>query len=317
MACSSPLKGWYSRFRTPNGKRAVTFNRSDAFVDQPVTVPCGQCIKCRLDKVQAWATRLEAERQFHEASRFLTVTYDDDHLPEGATLSPSDLTLFLRRLRRWAKAELRRKLRFYAGAEYGDDPMVPLLGFDLGRPHYHLIAYGIAFPDEKVAEKSRTGEDQFSSEILDRLWGKGRARIGLVTRESCSYVAGYAVKKITGDKSEDRYKQYDPRTGLVYPVEPEFSRMSRRPGIGRLFAEKYRGDVYPADHVVQRGKTRKVPRYFDKVVAEAEPQLIQAVKAKRVASMLERAYDNTLERLEVKAEVAWRKSRMFKRDGAG
>lgn len=266
--------------------------------------------------MQDWATRLEAERAFHAASRFITVTYADEHLPEGFTLVPADLTLFIRRLRRWAKKNLSAKIRFLGGGEYGESPMVPVEGFHLGRPHYHLIVYGLAFPDERTAERSRTGEEQFSSEILTEIWGKGRCRIGMVTRESCGYVAGYATKKITGDRAESHYQQFDPRTGVVYQVEPEFIRCSNRPGIGRGFVEKFESDVYPADHVVQRGKPRKVPRYFDKVLEGVKPELLESIKRKRVAEALKRAHDNTPERLAVKAEITYCKTRMFRRDGA-
>lgn len=316
MACYSPLSGWLSMHLTASGKRPFTTNRSQALVDQPMQVPCGQCIGCRVEKAQSWATRLEAERHFHLHSRFLTVTYDDDHLPEGYTLVPDDLRWFIRRLRRWAKANLGVRIRFFGVGEYGELAMVPVVGFSLGRPHYHVIAFGLYFFDEKKAESSRSGEDQFYSETLDRLWGKGRARIGMVTRESAGYVAGYAVKKMTGNKAEDHYKQLDIRSGVVYTVEPEFVRMSNRPGIGRRFVEKFKTDVFPADHVVQGGKPRKVPRYFDKVLDATEPDLMKAIKAERVARSLEKADDNTPDRLQVKAEVAWRKSRLFKRDGA-
>lgn len=314
MACHFPIKGWLSRHKTESGKRPFTTDRAQALVDMPMEVPCGQCIGCRIGKAQDWATRLEAERLFHHASRFLTLTYDDANLPEGCTLVPHHVKRFIERLRHWADVHTGHFLRFYCGAEYGDTPMVSVSGFNLGRPHYHIIVYGLAFPDEKSAEKSRTGEDQFSSETLDRLWGKGRCRIGLVTRESCGYVAGYAIKKMNGDRAEGHYRQLDMRTGVVYQVEPEFVRCSNRPGIGRGFVEKFETDVYPADHVVQRGKPRKVPRYFDKVLGTVKPELLEEIKERRRKVALSRADDNTPERREVKAEIAFRKSRMFKRD---
>lgn len=317
MACHFPINGWASAQRTQSGKRAFTTHRASALVDQPMTIPCGQCIGCRVDKAQDWATRLEAERQFHFSSRFLTLTYSDDLLPEGCTLVPEDMRLFVKRLRHWAKSNLDgSRIRFFGAGEYGDSPMVAIDDFPLGRPHYHLIVYGLAFPDERQAEKSASGETQYSSRILDELWGKGRTRIGMVTRDSCSYVAGYAVKKMTGDIAVSHYQQFDVRTGVVYPVEPEFVRMSRRPGIGRGFVEEFETDVYPADHVVQGGKPRKVPRYFDKVLEQSKPEALKSVKRKRVARAMTRASDNTLERRETKAECAWHKSRRFKRDGA-
>lgn len=317
MACHFPIKGWLSRHKTESGKRPFTTVRDQALVDQPMEVPCGQCIGCRIGKAQDWATRLEAERYFHESSRFLTLTYDDRHMPEGCTLVPLDAKRFIERLRYWSYGHTGLPIRYFTGAEYGDSPMVPGSGFELGRPHYHIIGYSLAFPDEKAAEKSRTGEDQFSSEILDKLWGKGRCRVGMVTRESCGYVAGYAVKKMNGDRAESHYRQLDLRTGVVYPVHPEFVRCSNRPGIGRGFVEKFETDVYPADHVVQAGKVRHVPRYFDKVLEAVKPELLESVKEQRRKVAEARSDDNTPERRLVKAEVAFLKSRMFKRDGAG
>lgn len=135
----------------------------------------------------------------HEASCFVTLTYNDESLPPGGTLLPSDPQKFLKRIR---KAVAPHKLRYYLVGEYGDRTF---------RPHYHLCLYGLSVDDYQI--------------IADA-WSIGGAPIGHVvvgslTFESAAYVAGYVTKKMT---SHD-----DPRLGGRHP---EYARMSLNPGIG-------------------------------------------------------------------------------------
>lgn len=135
----------------------------------------------------------------HEASCFVTLTYNEESLPPGGTLCPSDAQKFLKRLR---KAIHPHKIRYYLVGEYGDRTF---------RPHYHLCLYGLS-PDDY--------------QIVADAWSIGGVPIGHVvvgslTFESAAYVAGYVTKKMT---SRD-----DPRLG---GREPEFARMSLNPGIG-------------------------------------------------------------------------------------
>ena len=78
MPCYHPLQGW----RKQGG--GITFNLRDGFVDRPVTVSCGQCIGCRLERSRQWAIRCMHEASLHESNCFVTLTYSDDgikHLP--------------------------------------------------------------------------------------------------------------------------------------------------------------------------------------------------------------------------------------------
>jgi len=146
---------------------------------------------------------------------FLTLTYDDKNLPRDskgqATLDPEDLKLFLHRFR---KRILPRKLRFYAVGEYGGQSL---------RPHYHLIAYG--WPGCQRGQTTKTYNDDqpccSSCQMLVETWGKGQVFQGTFTEQSAAYVAAYSCKKITGSMQ-----------GLYNGREPEFSRMSLKPGIG-------------------------------------------------------------------------------------
>ena len=71
--------------------------------------------------------------------------------------------------------------------------------------------------------------------------------------------------------------------------------MSRNPGIGGGWIDKYRCEVYPSDSVVVRGGLMKPPRYYDNRVCQVEPLLMDGVKAKRFASRVRE--NETVERL--------------------
>ena len=96
MACTRPL----NCFKTPPGR--VVFSPTAG--DVPFQVPCGKCIGCRLEHSRSWAVRCVHEAYMYENNCFVTLTYDDEHLPltgDGlATLQRNDLTLFLKRLRK-------------------------------------------------------------------------------------------------------------------------------------------------------------------------------------------------------------------------
>ena len=83
MPCYHPLQGWRSRFNfnPKTGRHGITFNLNEAFVEFPVTVPCGQCIGCRLERSKMWAVRCMHESQLHDKNCFLTLTYNDENLP--------------------------------------------------------------------------------------------------------------------------------------------------------------------------------------------------------------------------------------------
>lgn len=41
---------------------------------------------CRINKTQAWVLRLELEKSNCDKSAFVTLTYDDEHLPGDCSL---------------------------------------------------------------------------------------------------------------------------------------------------------------------------------------------------------------------------------------
>lgn len=177
-----------------------------------VSYPCGQCIACRLNKVRDWTIRLMHEARFHDDSVFLTLTYDDKHLPENGSLNKQDMQNFMKRLRNHCS-----NVRFFGCGEYGER---------YSRPHYHLIIFGLSMKDPifkgKVYDRKSKGYY-----LLSPLWKNGNMYIGDVTYSSCRYVASYVNKKQLGKKGTEFYEKNK--------LLPEFTLMSRRPGIGTAF----------------------------------------------------------------------------------
>lgn len=289
MPCFHPVQAWKP---LPGSSRKKLFFRQAPGSGEAISVPCGQCIGCRMSKAQEWQTRLHHEAMQHETSSFLTLTYSDEYLPPGGTLCVRDLQLFMKRLR---KAVAPHRLRFFACGEYGDRTF---------RPHYHVILFGYDFPDRLLMGKSPAGFPLFVSPLLSSAWSMGKADIGAFSRDSAGYVARYCLKKVNGERAEQHYRRVDPATGEVYQLRPEFITMSSRPGIGAEWFRQFACDAFPSDFVVIDGERRPVPRYYLRKVAEEEATQI---KAKRVERAEKHADNNTPERLAVREEVLQRR----------
>lgn len=210
------------------------------------------------------------EASLHDENCFVTLTYSDANLPEFGSLDRRAWPLFMKRLR---KEFGDQRIRYYHCGEYGDR---------YSRPHYHGCLFGCDFRD-KVHVATRDGVEAYASRTLDRLWPFGVTEVGAFSFQAAAYVARYVMKKRIGDESSDqaaRYSVVDRDTGeVVARREEEYSTMSRRPGIGREWYERYKDDVYPRDGVVVEGKLVRPPRYYDGLYELEGP--MAAIKARR------------------------------------
>lgn len=174
---------------------------------------CGQCFPCRVKRRRIWVHRILLEGMLYPNNSFVTLTYADEKLPDGMSLRLYDLQLFLKRLRSRLSPD---KVRYFAVGEYGEQE---------GRPHYHLALFnyvGCVFGDYFVYSGQRKRECMcLSCSFIRHVWSNGRIHQGVIERKSAQYIAGYTVKGMT--------RHDDERLG---GKEPEFARMSLRPGIG-------------------------------------------------------------------------------------
>lgn len=226
----------------------------------------------------------------HESNIFVTLTYDNDHLPADRSLVYRDYQLFMKKLKKKFGG---KQIRFYMAGEYGEQ---------FGRPHYHACFFGFDLPD-KVLWKMERENPLYTSEILTKVWGKGFTSIGGVTFQSAAYVARYIMKKVTGDLAADHYEWMDPETGEFHQRRPEFTNMSRRPGVGSGWFQKFQKDVFPDDFVVVNGKKVTPPRFYTNQYEVLYPEEVAAIKRRRKKRAAKRSADNTPARLRVREKV--------------
>lgn len=299
MPCTRPFKAYKSLERGDNGKYGITFNPQKALIEGSyITVPCGTCPGCYIDRSREWAMRCYHEAQMHSANSFITLTYADEHLPPDYGVHVRIWQLFMYRLR---KSILPIKVRFFACGEYGEQS---------NRPHYHALIFGYQFPDLIVYQIKR-GNKIYTSKSLDKVWPYGLATIGNVNYQTAAYVSRYVMKKINGDAAKDHYLRVHPVTGEVHTVRREFCVQSRRPGIGSTWFEKYKNDAFPSDFLIVDGKKHTVPKYYTMKLLEEE---LQKIKRSRKQNSRKHRDNHTPERLAVREEVLISKLKLLKRE---
>lgn len=255
-----------------------------------VILPCGQCLECRCQHAQEWANRIMLESKYHEKSYFVTLTYDDEHIPcaksesgdEVFTLDPKDLQDFIKRLRRSQDYHKENKIRYYAVGEYGSQ---------FHRPHYHAIIFGLLLDDIEEIGKSKLGRVLHDSKVIRRIWNRGLTEVDEMTWETAAYCARYTTKKL-GKAETDFYE----KNGLV----PEFSRMSLKPAIGWQYFDDHKEQIYEFDEIylsAKGGITVKPPHYYDKKYDDIYPAGMMAVKANR-ADVAEKALVARMDRFD-------------------
>ncbi len=281
MVCFSPLKA----YRAHGG--GIAFSSKKGFSDRPFELACGQCQGCRLERSRQWALRCVHEAQMHERNCFLTLTYDQVHLPVDGSLHVEDWQKFAKRLRKRCGP-----FRYFHCGEYGELN---------SRPHYHACVFGMDFGRDRVPVKRERGKTLYTSEVLSETWGLGFATVGSLTWQSAAYVARYVMKKATGPLADMKYTGVDEETGEMVSVKPEYVTMSRRPGVGSKWFEQFASDVYPSDEVVHEGKRYRPPRFYDSKLPREE---LEVLKRRRRSSVARFAKDLTPERLRVREKVA-------------
>lgn len=308
MPCFNPIQGYRARHVNESGKRGIVFNAKDGFIDMPVKVPCGRCRGCRLEYSRQWAIRCVHEAQVHDDNSFITLTYNNDNLPENRSIDKRELQRFFKRLRKEIG-----EFRYFACGEYGEMQ---------NRPHYHAIIFGYEFPDKLVWSESN-GNVLYRSAQLEKVWNKGYCLIGDVTFESAAYVARYVMKKHKPDKrktDEENKKPYqivDRETGEYYEVQPEFCLMSKgtkknqKGGIGKQWYDMYKGDT-TKDFITINGKKVSVPRYYDRLLDKENPKELLRRKGNRIKNF--DAENNTQERLIVREKCQIAKTQLLKRN---
>lgn len=299
MPCYTPLSPW----QMLDGSGLVWNEAKTKGNARAIQIPCGQCIGCRLERSRQWAVRCIHEASLYENNCFITLTYDNEHLPKGGTLVKKHYQDFMKRLRYHYGAA---RLRYYMCGEYGTQTW---------RPHYHALLFNHEWEDKKHHTNTAQGHKTWTSRRLDEIWGMGQCITAALTFESAAYTSRYITTKITGDLAETHYKRYWP-DGTPYWLEPEYNEMSRDGGIGKEWLEKYNTDVYNHDTVIINGRKTRPVKYYDNLYKTINPQRMEDIKMAREIRAYEGRDDNTPERLKVKEEVTRAAIRQLTRNKA-
>lgn len=307
MSCYKPLIRLYNpdnreqsgrvyslaRFSQLNGKQ---LKYEDLMYNPKVMlIPCGQCIGCRIRQREDWTTRIELEAKDYPKDEvwFITLTYDEDHVP-GMILKTGeimrkvqytwkpgekrpesvqillyeDIQKFLKRLRK----AYRGKLRYFVAGEYGEQT---------ARPHYHMILYGWKPTDlENLYKIHHNG--YYNSKWLANLWGMGQIQIAQAVPETYRYVAGYVTKKmyeIDGKKANQYYE-----LGQTKP----FACMSLKPGLGDHYYQEHKAEIWKQGYIqCTNGKRAQIPMYYEKQMEAENPERLWRIKQNRQKNAME------------------------------
>lgn len=215
-----------------------------------IPVPCGKCPNCTARKISNWSFRLLQEDKQAISAWFVTLTYDNHHVPitknNYMTVRKKDVQDFLKRLRYYSPKNI--KIKYYAAAEYGSDTR---------RPHYHLILFN--------AQPAH----------IDLAWTMGTTYYGTVAAASVGYTLKYISKK--------GYSKRHARDDRL----PEFALMSKKLGANYLSEEMiswHESDMNNRMYCnIEGGKKISMPRYYkDKIYTKEQRQHIGAYQASRI-----------------------------------
>lgn len=220
-------------------------------IDFPI--PCGKCIPCQKKRRADWSFRLEQEYLNSNSALFITLTYDDLHLPfvtskgritKKPTLNKKHLQNYIKRLRnehsKFIKQQSKdlkvkltsRPLRYYSVGEYGSKTQ---------RPHYHILLFNM---------------DIANLTPIKTKWNSGFTDIGTVTNKAINYVTKYMFKPFD-TKNDQREKPFSNmskgRKNTPYGI------------IGHSYLDKYSKHHYTTEDLtvrLQNGNCQRLPKAF-------------------------------------------------------
>lgn len=176
---------------------------------------CGACPECLRKRSNIWALRAVYEAKEHIHNCMITLTYDNfeydeygrvvGELPVNRDLKVNqrDIQLFIKRLRKWYSSFCDEKIKYIACSEYGSRTH---------RAHYHVILFGVKFPDIHFYKKSKRGNVIYMSNILTRLWSHGICTVDSIRVHSA--IARYCTKYCAKSRSDNTFMLCSQKIGF-------------------------------------------------------------------------------------------------------
>ncbi len=224
-------------------------------------VSCKQCTGCRQEYSRQWALRNMHEASLWLNNIFITLTYDNEHLPEHGTLVKKDFQNFIKRLRKQLKGH---KIKYYACGEYGSITI---------RPHYHFIMFNL--PIQWIQDP----------EIVAQVWTHGHVRVDPCNTGTIRYVTGYVISGKT-----------EPLTDCDDRL-PNFSIMSKHLGSNYLSPAviKFHKERLEAHITLPGGFKTSMPRYYaDRIFNKREKNLINEAANEARSVEFEKLFNNSI-----------------------
>lgn len=270
MSCYNPIPVIFKKGERPQIIDQLStdqWNKNWRWQDK---INCKKCIGCKIDYCNEWATRGQLEAKKSPNNWFITLTYNDENLPLNnyniPTLKKEHITKFINTLRKHFERRNHTGIKYLIGGEYGTKK---------GRPHYHLILFNLPLNDlKKIKWKNK---EAYYSPLIEKIWKMNTTKtspniILPANYETIQYTVRYAFKKIMKNDTEKK------------EIEPEKIRMSKEIG-KKEFEEKWQ-EIYENDNMVIKTKkggiTIRPPKYFDRLLKEIEPKLLEKIKTTRI-----------------------------------
>ena len=224
MTCYHSKPAWKSGLPNENEKHPIRFNFRDKTPDY--FIDCGKCEGCRTKQRRDWAIRMYHEAKYHEHNSFVTLTYNDENMPQDGKISKPDIQKFLKRLRK----ELDNQVRYYIVGEYGEQTR---------RPHYHACFFGQDFRGPNMYP---IRERVWANPHLDRIWSRGHVEIAEFNLATAMYTAGYVNKKLDDTDT--------------------FALQSRNPPLGKQWVLQYADQLRRIKSIPINGQEHPIPSLY-------------------------------------------------------
>lgn len=279
MSCFHPIECWRMDNQTKLSFRLDSKGELEKHRLEKLRVPCGRCIGCMLDRANDWATRCWCQNQTCDPNNccFITLTYNNENLPEGNWLKIKDEQDFWKRLRYYYPEN---KIQYFGCGEYGPS--------GTHRCHWHFCVWGYKPKDLKFYKYNKWGDKLYTSKELKDIWGKGYVVIGEITYKSACYVSRYCSKKLF--KEQKWAKQID--------VKPECTICSK--GIGLEYWNKFKEKIKQNNGIIlkidKKTKNKRIPKYYIKKWEVEDPEECEIYKFEKQESGIknwEKILENT------------------------
>lgn len=261
-------------------------------------VGCGKCEICKVEKSKQWTIKGYCESKTWKNATFLTLTYNNENLPEDRKLCRAHMQGFWKKLRyhlykntkkasqidltlersNLEELEINPLEEIFCKRKRNKKPIRMLNCGEYGpktkRPHYHAVVWNFKPMDLRRYSKDRRGYWLFTSKKINQIWGKGYVIIGNAETDTVSYVARYCTKKFARTEEEQQRMKQKKQT--------EFIGASSQGFIGYFYWEKYKDKIKKAMGIFMKNRDKtmlaKIPKAMEKKWEEENPDEFEDYK---------------------------------------